>query len=199
LRVGGFGRTVGGMLRVSLCAAALCAAAAIAVPGQAAAKACPSKGAVIKQQQQIVYFTKGEYRACYVKTGKVTRLVSGSEYSPEQVTGHGTHVTVVESQFSVQGFSPDKLITMWDVKKGKKFSKRTVTPDGSDVELIDSPFGDPITAIAYLVGHTRHLDALSNNGDFALSDKSVKSHSVSIDAKRVVRWTEGSKRRSKKL
>src|SRR5690349_21226248 len=112
-------------LRVLSAAALLAVATALAVtaPG-AAAKSCSSKNAVITQQQQIIYFVKGEYRACYKKTGKTTRLITkGKDYSAQGVVAHGTHATVLEGVFDPFSGSPtvESSVTLWNVKTGKKF------------------------------------------------------------------------------
>ena len=87
---------------------------------------------------------------------------------------------------------------MWNLKTGKKFATHEL-PGDVDLGFADSPFGDPITALVYLEGHTRVLDVIYDKGYKRLSTKSVKNKSVTVDRGRIVRWTEGSKRRSKKL
>jgi hypothetical protein len=176
--------------------------------GQAAA-ACKSRGqAVIKQRQLIIYFvqtaTGAEYRGCDVKTGRVTRLVTkGQSYSTEQIVAHGRHATVVEA---VDPFSQSdlqkKVVTIWDLAKGKPFAAREIEAEFERSrpvpQLSDDIFGDPVTAISYISGGKRVLDVVSNKGARQLSAGGVKAGSVTV-GKRVVRWTEGSKKRSKKV
>jgi hypothetical protein len=176
--------------------------------GEAAAK-CKSRGeAVIKQRQLIIYFvqtaTGAEYRGCDVKTSRVTRLVTkGQSYSTEQIVAHGRHATVVESvdPFSTSD-SQKKVVTIWDLARGKPFATDEIEAEFERSrpvpQLFDDGFGDPVTAVSYLTGGKRVLDVVSNKGRKRLSDGGVKPNSVSV-SQRVVRWTEGSKKKSKKI
>jgi hypothetical protein len=189
------------MLRLSICAtAAVAAALLVAGPGTAATNKCHSSGEkVIAVDQLVIYFKSNEYVGCYTKTGRLTKLVSHSGYFPFGVIAHGTHATVIDGPpLTVQAPADVQVVTMWNLKTGKKFTTHELP---GDVELgyADSPYGDPITAFTYLEGHTRVLDVIFDKGYERLSTKSVKNKSVSIDRGRIVRWTEGSKKRSKKL
>src|SRR3954451_14830014 len=176
--------------------------------GQAAAK-CKSRGqAVIKQRQLIIYFvetsTGAEYRGCDVATSRVTRLVTkGQTYSSEQITAHGRHATVVEA---VDPFGTSdvqkKVVTIWDLRRGRPFATDEIDTEFERSrpvpQLFDDVLGDPVTAVSYLTGGKRVLDVVSDKGTKRLSEGGVKPNSVSV-SKRVVRWTEGSKKRSKKV
>jgi hypothetical protein len=176
--------------------------------GQAAAK-CKSRGeAVIKQRQLTIYFvqtaTGAEYRGCDVKTSRVTRLVTkGQSYSTEQIVAHGRHATVVES---VDPFSTSdtqkKVVTIWDLRRGRPFATDEIDTEFERSrpvpQLSDDVLGDPVTAVSYLTGGKRVLDVVSDKGTKRLSDGGLKAGSVSVSG-RVVRWTEGSKKRSKKV
>jgi hypothetical protein len=189
------------MLRLSLCAtAAVAAVLSIAGPGTAATNKCHSSGEkVIAVDQLVIYFKGNAYVGCYTKTGKLTKLVSHSGYFPNSVFAHGTHATVIDAApLTVQGPADVQVVTMWNLKTGKKFATHEL-PGNLELGYADSPYGDPITALTYLEGHTRVLDVIYDKGYVRLSTKSVKNKSVSIDRGRVVRWVEGSKKRSKKL
>jgi hypothetical protein len=176
--------------------------------GEAAAK-CKSRGeAVIKQRQLTIYFvqtaTGAEYRGCDVKTSRVTRLVTkGKSYATEQIVAHGRHATVVES---VDPFSTSdvqkKVVTIWDLRRGKPFATDEIDTEFENSrpvpQLFDDVLGDPVTAVTYLTGGKRVLDVVSNKGAKRLSEGGVKPNSVSVSG-RVVRWTEGSKKRSRKV
>ena len=176
--------------------------------GEAAAK-CKSRGdAVIKQRQLIIYFvetaTGAEYRGCDVKTSRVTRLVTkGQSYATEQITAHGRYATVVES---VDPFSTSdvqkKVVTIWDLRRGKPFATDEIDTEfersRAVPQLFDDVLGDPVTAVTYLTGGKRVLDVVSDKGTKRLSEGGVKPNSVSVSG-RVVRWTEGSKKRSRKV
>ena len=176
--------------------------------GEAAAK-CKSRGeAVIKQRQLIIYFvetaTGAEYRGCDVKTSRVTRLVTkGQTYSTEQIAAHGRHATVVEAidPFSTSDVQK-KVVTIWDLRRGKPFATDEIDAEFERSrpvpQLFDDVLGDPVTAVSYLTGGKRVLDVVSDNGTKRLSEGGVKPNSVSVSG-RVVRWTEGSKRRSRKV
>ena len=176
--------------------------------GEAAAK-CKSRGEpVIKQRQLVIYFVQtasgAEYRGCDVATSRVTRLVTkGQSYATEQIVAHGRHATVVEA---IDPFATSetqkKVVTIWDLRRG-----RPLAADEIDAEfersrpvpqLVDSPEGDPVTAVSYLSGGKRVLDAVSNKGVKHLSAGGVKPGSVKV-SKRTIRWVEGSKRRSRKV
>ena len=177
--------------------------------GEAAAK-CKSRGeAVIKQRQLIIYFVVGangpEYRGCDVKTSRVTRLVTaGQNLSAEQIVAHGSHATVVETTdpFGMGGPTVNKIVTIWDLRRGRPFAAEQIAVEEERSrpapQLIDSPEGDPVTAVSYLSGGKRVLDAVSNKGMRRLSEGGVKAGSVSV-SERTVRWTEGSRRRSRKV
>jgi hypothetical protein len=193
-------------------ALALAAALAIvgaAVPADATAKTCRSRGeAVIKQRQLVIYFvvagTRTEYRGCDVKTGRVTRLVTkGQSYSSEQVVAHGRHATVVEltDPFGMSPV-PTKVVTIWDLARGRPFATEEIAVESERSrpapELVDSPEGDPVTAVSYLTDGKRVLDAVSNKGTRRLSEGRVKPGSVKVSG-RTIRWIEGSKRKSRKV
>ena len=181
---------------------------ACAVPAAAAAKCRSSGQAVIKQRQLVIYFVTSssgsEYRGCDVATGRVTRLVTkGQNYATEQVVAHGRHATVVESKDPFGGSAlVGKVVTIWDLRRGRPFAtdEIDVEPERSRPapQLVDSPEGDPVTAVTYLSGGKRVLDAVSNKGTKRLSDGGVKAGSVKV-SERTIRWIEGSKRRSRKV
>ena len=176
--------------------------------GEAAAK-CKSRGeAVIKQRQLTIYFvqtaTGAEYRGCDVATSRVTRLVTkGQSYSTEQIVAHGRHATVVEA---VDPFSTSeaqkKVVTIWDLRRGRPFATDEIDAEFERSrpvpQLFDDVLGDPVTAVTYVTGGKRVLDVVSNKGRKRLSEGGVKPNSVSVSG-RVVRWVEGSKRRSRKV
>ena len=177
--------------------------------GPAAAATCKSRGQkVITQRQLIIYFvqtsTGAEYRGCDVKTGRVTRLVTkGQSYATEQIAAHGRHATVVES---IDPFSTSetqkKVVTIWNLAKGKPYAALEIDAEfersRAVPELFDDVLGDPVTAVTYVSGGKRVLDVVSNKGTRRLSEGGVKPKSVKVSG-RVVRWTEGSKKRSKKV
>ena len=183
------------------CLAALAILSAFAAVAPASAQAaCRSAGRpVIKQTQLVIYLVNEpfEYRGCHVQSGRVTRLrTTGTAYTPEQIVAHGTHATVVESTFIFDiGVSPRKLVSLWDLKRGRKFRSQEVTSD-SDVVLIDSPQGDPVTAILYVSRGKRVLDVVYDRGSRRLSTRSVRNRSVRVSG-RTVRWVEGGRRRSR--
>src|SRR5215208_2457913 len=158
--------------RTVLAALALSLAVALSPVGvgEAAAK-CRSRGeAVIKQRQLIIYFvqttTGAEYRGCDVRTSRVTRLVTkGQSYVTEQIAAHGRHATVVES---VEPFSAaptqKKVVTIWDLARGRPFTALELESEFERSrpvpQLVDSPEGDPVTAVSYLSGGKRVLDAV---------------------------------------
>jgi hypothetical protein len=190
------------MPRFALGATAVAVAAVLLIPagGTAATDKCHHSGdKVISVDQLVIYFASNSYYGCYTKTGRVTHLVSHKGYFPGAVFAHGSHATVTDAPpITIQGPADSQFVTMWNLKTGKKYATHEY---GGDVGLgfVDSPYGDPITAIAYLEGHTRVLDVIYDKGFKRLSAKSVKNKSVSIGPGRVVRWTEGSKKRSAKL
>jgi hypothetical protein len=177
--------------------------------GEAAAATCKSRGqAVIKQRQLTIYFvqtaTGSEYRGCDVPTGRVTRLVTkGQSYATEQIAAHGRHATVVEAidPFGA-GPTQKRVVTIWDLRRGRVFTALEIDtePERSRPvpQLVDSPEGDPVTAVSYLTGGKRVLDVVSNKGSRRLSDGGVKPGSVKV-SERTVRWVEGTKRRSRKV
>ena len=185
------------------CLAALATVALIAAVAPASAQAaCRSAGrTVIKQTQLVIYLVDepSEYRGCHVRSGRVTRLrTTGKSYTPEQVVAHGTHATVVESVFVFDiGVSPRKIVSLWDLRRGRKFRSREVTAD-SDIALIDSPQGDPVTAILYVRDGKRVLDVVYDRGSRRLSTAAVRNRSVTVTG-RTVSWVEGGRRRSRKV
>jgi len=190
------------MLRLSLLAtAAVAALLVVAGPGTAAsAGKCHHAGQYQGTVDQVaLYYSKSSWYGCYTNTGRITHLVSHSGYFGTAVYTHGSHATLLDAPpITIQGPADSQWVTMFNIKTGKKFATHEYDGD-LNLEFVDSPFGDPITAVAYLDGHTRVLDAIYDKGFVRLSTKSVKAHSVSVDRGRVVRWTEGSKKYSKKL
>jgi hypothetical protein len=179
-----------------------------AAVGEAAAKCKSSGQQVIKQRQLIIYFvqtsTGSEYRGCDIATSRVTRLVTkGQSYATEQVVAHGRHATVVEA---VDPFgaaeTQKKVVTIWDLRRGRPFAAHEIDAEFERSrpvpQLVDSPEGDPVTAVSYLTGGKRVLEAVSNKGVKRLSAGGVKPGSVKV-SERTIRWVEGSRRRSKKV
>jgi hypothetical protein len=194
--------------RSALLVALALASAGAAMPAQAAAK-CRSRGeAVIKQRGLIIYYvqtaTGAEYRGCDVATSRVTRLVTkGESYGTEQVVAHGRHATVVESTDPFgAGPAESKVVTIWDLRRGRPYAADKIAAEPERTrpvpQLVDSPEGDPVTAVSYLSDGKRVLDAVSNKGVKRLSDGGVKPGSVRV-SERTIRWTEGSRKRSRKV
>jgi hypothetical protein len=182
--------------------AAAVVGAVLLIPGAGAAatnKCHHSGDKVISVDQLVIYFSGSSYYGCYTKTGKVTHLVSHKGYFPYSVFAHGSHATVTDAgPLTIQGPADTQFVTFWNLKTGKKYETHEYG-GGVDLGFVDSPYGDPITAIVYLDGHTRVLDVIYDKGFKRLSTKSVKNKSVTIGPGRVVRWTEGSKKRSARL
>jgi hypothetical protein len=187
--------------------AALLVMAAIALvaatPGQAGSGKCSSSGqAVIKQMQQVIYFvpSKNEYRGCYAKTGKVTRLITRG-YTTNGVVAHGTHATVLETkdEQTAEPGKSDVLVSLWNVKKGKKFRDAEIVADlEGSFDMVDDVLGDPVTAIVYREDGTQVLDVIYDKGTKRLSKAAVKTRSVTVSG-RTIKWTEGGKKRSKRV
>jgi hypothetical protein len=182
------------------CLTALPMLALIAALAPASAQAtCRSAGRpVIKQTQLVIYLVDDpfEYRGCHVQSGRVTRLRTGPRNTPEQIAAHGTHATLVESLFADDiGILEEKRVSIWDLRRGRVFRTRAVTPDAG-VGLIDSPQGDPVTAIVYLSKGKRVLDVIYDRGSRRLSTRAVRNRSVTVTG-RTVRWVEGGRRRSR--
>src|SRR3954451_19269733 len=154
------------MLRFAAGAAVAAALAiAFAGPGEAATNKCHSSGEkVIAVDQLVIYFKGDSYVGCYTKTGRLTKLVSHKGYFPSGVFAHGSHATVLDAPpLTIQGPAETQVVTMWNLKTGKQYATHELP---GDVELgyVDSPYGDPITALVYLDGHTRVLDVIYDKG-----------------------------------
>ena len=173
----------------------------IATPGQAGSGKCSSSGqAVIKQAQQVIYYvpSKNEYRGCYAKTGRVTRLITRG-FTARGVVAHGTHATILEFPNAppVGGTDPLQL-SLWNVKTGKKFRAHDFNADsGTQVELVDDDLA-PVTVVEYVENGTRVLDAIYDKGAKRLSEGSVKRRSAKVRDRRVT-WTENGKKRSRRV
>jgi hypothetical protein len=197
-------------LRLLRGAAALLLAGAVALviaaPGQAGGGTgkCRSSGqAVINQQQQVIYFVAAgpEYRGCYKRTGRVTRLITkGEDYATEGAVAHGTHATVLERKPPAPGAAGiERVITNWNVKTGKPFAALTIQPETNETIMVDDVLDDPVTAVTYIDEGKRVVDVVYDKGTKRLSgDGSVKSRSVKV-AGRKVTWVEGGRKRSKRV
>jgi hypothetical protein len=178
--------------------------------GGAATKSCKSPGrAVIRQTGLVVYLVttggRAEYRGCDRSTGRVTRLITrGRSLDAEQVVAHGRHATVAESgPYDPASPTVTKVVTLWDLSRGRTFSKLTIDaadePTRPSPQLFDSPSGDPVTAVLYLQEDgTRVLQALTDKGTRKLSSASVTAGSVNVTG-RTVSWTEGTRKRTRRL
>ena len=183
------------LLPIIVLAAALVAAEA--GPSAAGTGKCHSSGKKVIAVDQLVIYLKDVYVGCYTKTGLSTRLVSHSGYDPFAVFAHGTHATVVDAP--PLGESNGKVaLTIWNLKKGKPYTTHELS-ENLRLSFLDSPYGDPITLVSYREHHKTVLDVIYDKGYKRLSTKSIKPSSVSLGRGRVVRWTEGSRKRSKRL
>ena len=183
-------------LLLTLLAAALVAAGA--GPAAAGTGKCHSSGKKVIAVDHLVIYLKDVYVGCYTKTGLRTRLVSHPGYDPFAVFAHGTHATVVDGPPLDAPPTGKVALTMWNLKKGKPFTTHELS-DKLRLQFLDSPYGDPITLVSYREQHKVVLDVIYDKGYKRLSTKSIKPISVSIGRGRVVRWTEGSRKRSAKL
>src|SRR4051794_25382154 len=184
-------------LTVLLIATALVAAAAATGPAQAGTGKCHSSGKKVIAVDRLVIYLKDVYVGCYTKTGRKTRLVSHAGYDPFAVFAHGTHATVVDGP-PIDKPTGKVVLTMWNLKAGKPYTMHELS-DSLRLAFLDSPYGDPITLVSYREHKKTVLDAIYDKGYKRLSDKSIKPKTVSIGRGRVVRWTEGSKKHSKRL
>src|SRR3954447_13452943 len=168
-------------------------------PGAATAATgkCHSGGKQVIAVDRLVIYLKDVYLGCFTKTGRTTRLVSHAGYDPFAVFAHGTHATVVDGP-PIDKPTGKVVLTMWNLKAGKPYTMHELS-DSLRLEFLDSPYGDPITLVSYREHKKTVLDAIYDKGYKRRSDKSIKPKTVSIGRGRVVRWTEGSKKRSKKL
>ena len=178
-------------------AAALAAAGAGPVTAAGTGK-CHSSGKRVITVDKLVIYLKDVYVGCYTKTGRKTRLVSHSGYDPFAVFAHGTHATVVDAPSLNQEPTGKVTLTIWNLKSGKPFTMHELS-DRLRLSFLDSPYGDPITLVSYREHKQTVLDVIYDKGYKRLSTKSIKPKTVSIGPGRVVRWTEGSRKRSKKL
>src|SRR3954452_19795256 len=184
-------------LLLALTAAAVLAAAGTG-PATAGTGKCHSSGKKVIAVDQVVIYLKDVYVGCYTKTGRTTRLVSHAGYDPFAVFAHGTHATVVDGPPLDAEPTGKVALTMWNLKKGKPFTMHELS-DQLHLSFLDSPYGDPITLVSYRQHHKQVLDAIYDKGYKRLSDKSIKASTVAFARGRVVHWTEGSKKRTKKL
>jgi hypothetical protein len=183
------------LLPILVAATALVAAGA--GPASAGTGKCPSGGKKVITVDRLVIYQKDVFVGCFTKTGRTTRLVSHPGYDPFGVVAHGTHATVVDAPPVTQPTGKLSL-TMWNLKTGKQFTTHELS-DSLNLSFLDSPYGDPVTLVAYQEHGRNVLDAITNKGYRRLSDKSVKLKTVTLDRNRVAHWKEGSKRRSAKL
>src|SRR3954467_5477518 len=166
-------------------------------PATAGTGKCHSSGKKVIAGGRVVIYLKDVYVGCYTKTGRKTRLVSHAGYDPFAVFAHGTHATVVDGP-PIDKPTGKVVLTMWNLKAGKPFTMHELS-HSLRLSFLDSPYGDPITLVSYREHKKTVLDAIYDKGYKRLSDKSIKPKTVSIGRGRVVRWTEGSRKRSKKL
>src|SRR3954452_14996446 len=187
-------------LPILLLAGALAGAGPVAADPVAAAGTgkCHSSGKKVIAVDKLVIYLKDVYVGCYTKTGRRTRLVSHAGYDPFAVFAHGTHATVVDGPPLNAPPTGKVVLTMWNLKKGKPFTMHELS-DQLHLSFLDSPYGDPITLVAYRQHHKQVLDASYDQGEKRLSDKSINARTVAFACGRVVHWTEGSKKRTKKL
>src|SRR3954453_14578110 len=183
-------------LLLALTAAAVLAAAGTG-PATAGTGKCHSSGQRVITVDRLVIYLKDVYVGCYTKTGRKTRLVSHAGYDPFAVFAHGTHATVVDGP-PVDKPTGKVVLTMWNLKAGKPYTMHELS-DSFRLSFLDSPYGAPITLVSYREHKKTVLDAIYDKGYKRLSDKSIKPKTVSIGRGRVVPWTEGSRKRSKKL
>src|SRR3954452_4832491 len=186
-------------LPILLLAGALAGAGPVAADPVAAAGTgkCHSSGKKVIAVDKLVIYLKDVYVGCYTKTGRKTRLVSHAGYDPFAVFAHGTHATVVDAP-PVNEPTGKVGLTMWNLKSGKPFTMHEF-PDSLRLSFLDDPYGDPITLVSYRDHKKSVLDAISDRGYKRLSTKSIKPMTVAFGPARVVRWSEGSRKRSKKL
>jgi hypothetical protein len=182
---------------VPILIAATVLAGATAGPAAAGTGKCHSGGKQVIAVDRLVIYLKDVYVGCFTKTGRKTRLVSHAGWDPFAVFAHGTHATVVDGPPIGQPTGKVAL-TMWNLKRGKPFTTHQLS-DQLNLSFLDSPYGDPITLVAYRQHGKVNLDVISDKGYKRLSDKSIKPSSVSLGPGRVARWKEGSKRRSAHL
>jgi hypothetical protein len=185
------------LLPILLATAALVGAAAGPVTAAGTGK-CHSGGQRVITVDKLVIYLKNVYIGCYTKTGLKTRLQSHSGYDPFAVFAHGTHATVVDGPSLSQPPTGKVVLTIWNLKKGKPYTMHELS-DKLRLSFLDSPFGDPITLVSYREHKKTVLDVIYDKGYKRLSKGSIKPKTVSLGPGRVARWTEGSKKRSKKL
>jgi hypothetical protein len=159
---------------------------------------CHSGGKQVLAVNRVVIYLKDVYVGCFTGTGRKTRLVSHAGYDPAAVFAHGSHATVVDRPPLTAEPTGKVSLTMWSLKKGKQFTTHELS-DELNLSFLDSPYGDPITLVAYQEHGKNVLDVIYDKGYKRLSKKSVKLKTVTLGPGRVARWTEGSKKRSKKL
>ena len=159
---------------------------------------CHSGGQRVITVDKLVIYLKDVYVGCYTKTGRKTRLVSHSGYDPFAVFAHGTHATVLDGPSFSQAPTGKVVLTIWNLKTGKPFTMHELS-DKLHLSFLDDPYGDPITLVSYREHKQTVLDAIYDKGYKRLSAKSIKPKTVAFGPGRVVRWTEGSRKRSKKL
>src|SRR3954452_19860842 len=186
-------------LPILLLAGALAGAGPVAADPVAAAGTgkCHSSGKKVIAVDKLVIYLKDVYVGCYTKTGLKTRLVSHAGYDPFAVFAHGTHATVVDAP-PIKHPHGKVVLTIWNLKKGKPYTMHELS-ERLRLSFLDSPYGDPITLVAYRVHHKTVLDVIYDKGYKRLSTKSIKPSTVSLGPGRVARWTEGSRKRSKRL
>ena len=183
------------LLPILTVVAALVAAAA--GPVTATTGKCHSSGKKVIAVDRLVIYLKDVYVGCYTKTGRTTRLVSHAGYDPSAVFAHGTHATVVDAP-PVDQPTGKVVLTIWNLKTGKPYTTHELS-DNLRLSFLDSPYGDPITLVSYREHKKTVLDAIYDRGYTRLSTKSIKPSTVSLGPGRVARWTEGSRKRSRKL
>jgi hypothetical protein len=183
------------LLPILTVAAALVAASP--GPVTAASGKCHSSGKKVIAVDRLVIYLKDVYVGCYTKTGRITRLVSHAGYDPFAVFAHGTHATVVDGP-PIDQPTGKVVLTMWNLKTGKPYTMHELS-DNLRLSFLDSPYGDPITLVAYREHKKNVLDVIYDKGYKRLSTGSIKPSTVSLGPGRVARWTEGSRKRSRKL
>src|SRR4051794_38132611 len=181
-----------------LALAAALVATVFASPVAAGTGKCHSSGKKVIAVDRLVIYLKDVYVGCYTKTGQKTRLVSHAGYDPFAVFAHGTHATVVDAPGFDQAPTGKVVLTIWNLKTGKPFTKHELS-DNLRLSFLDSPYGDPITLVSYREHGRNVLDAIYDKGYKRLSKRSIKPSSVSLGPGRVARWTEGTRKRSARV
>src|SRR3954463_16671360 len=121
---------------------AVAAALAVAFAGpvaQAGTGKCHPSGKKVIAVDRLVIYLKDVYVGCYTKTGRRTRLVSHSGYSPFAVFAHGSPATVVDGP-PVNQPTGKVVLTIWNLKRGVPYTMHELS-DSLRLSFLDSPYG----------------------------------------------------------